>query len=175
MVIETPRLILREMEDGDFAALRRVLGDRHNMRFYPYVFDDARIRAWITSNIERYSTFGFGLWAVCMKDGGELIGDCGLTMQNINGVILPEIGYHMRGDMQRNGYAREAASAVRDWAFRVTPFRRLFSYMPAAHVASAATARSIGMELANRYIDSSSGIETLVYEVCKSDKAEHVA
>lgn len=39
--------------------------------------------------------FGFGLWAVVLKETGELIGDCGLTMQNVDGVILPEIGYHI--------------------------------------------------------------------------------
>ena len=49
-----------------------------------------------------------GLWAVCLKDTGEMIGDCGLTLQNINGEILPEIGYHICRDCQRKGYARDA-------------------------------------------------------------------
>ncbi len=38
-----------------------------------------------------------------------MIGDCGLTMQNINGSILPEIGYHIAKAHQRRGYAAEAA------------------------------------------------------------------
>lgn len=66
-------------------------------------------RGWIEKNKERYRIFGFGLWAVCLKDTGEMIGDCGLTMQNIGGVIKPEIGYHMRKDMQCKGFAKEAA------------------------------------------------------------------
>lgn len=45
--------------------------------------------------MERYRVFGFGLWAVCLKITGEMIGDCGLTIQNINGTIFPEIGYHI--------------------------------------------------------------------------------
>ena len=33
-----------------------------------------------------------------------MIGDCGLTLQTINGNKLPEIGYHIRRDFQRRGY-----------------------------------------------------------------------
>ena len=110
MTIETERLILREMTPDDFGALNAVLSDREIMCHYPYDFDEERVRAWIDRNIERYRIFGFGLWAVCLKDTGEMIGDCGLTMQNIGGVIKPEIGYHIRRDKQRRGYAREAAT-----------------------------------------------------------------
>ena len=43
---------------------------------------------------------------------GEMIGDCGLTLQLIDGEMLPEIGYHIRANCQRKGYAKEAASAI---------------------------------------------------------------
>ena len=69
--IETERLFLREMVEDDFEALRRVLGDADIMRHYPYEFDDERIRSWVARNRERYSIFGFGLWAVCRKDTGR--------------------------------------------------------------------------------------------------------
>ena len=89
MVLETKRLTLRELEPGDFEVLRRVLADSDIMRHYPYTFDDARVRGWIAKNIECYRTLGFGLWAVSLRRGGELIGDCGLTMQRIDGAIQP--------------------------------------------------------------------------------------
>ena len=92
MVIETERLLLREMTDEDFCALYKVLADPDIMQHYPYAFDESRVRSWIERNIERYQGFGFGLWAVCLKATGEMIGDCGLTMQLINGKIQPEIG-----------------------------------------------------------------------------------
>ena len=81
----------------------------------------------ISKNIERYNIFGFGLWAVCLKESGDMIGDCGLTMQIINGQIRPEIGCHIRKDRQRKGYAKEAAAAVRNWTFENTPFCVLFT------------------------------------------------
>ena len=69
--VETERLFLREMVEDDFEALRRVLGDAQIMRHYSCEFDDERIRNWIVRNRERYSIFGFGLWAVCRKDTGR--------------------------------------------------------------------------------------------------------
>ncbi len=153
MQIETERLLLREMTGQDFDALYRVLADSDIMQHYPYAFDETRVRGWIERNIQRYKTFGFGLWAVCLKETGEMIGDCGLTMQLIGGQIKPEIGYHIRGDQQRKGYAKEAAVAVRDWTFRHTPFRMVYSYMKHTNEASAKTAEAYGCRQVDVYED----------------------
>ena len=102
MYLETERLRLREMTMDDYDALYAVLADPEIMQHYPYAFDGEKVRGWIRRNMDRYRTFGFGLWAVCLKESGEMIGDCGLTMQTIGGVIRPEIGYHIRP-----GYAAE--------------------------------------------------------------------
>ena len=98
MLIETERLFLREMTMADYDALYAVLSDPDIMQHYPYTFDEERVRSWIERNINRYKENCFGLWAVCLKSTGEMIGDCGLTLQNIEGQMLPEIGYHIRKD-----------------------------------------------------------------------------
>ena len=158
MILETRRLLLREMTPADFDALFRVLGDPETMWHYPYTPDGEHVRAWITRNMKRYRENGFGLWAVCLKDTGEMIGDCGLTLQQIRGETLPEIGYHIRRDCQRKGYAREAAGAVRDWAFRNTDYPALYSYCKYTNVPSFRTAESIGMHFAFEYPDEVNGI-----------------
>ena len=158
MKIETKRLILREMTEEDFAPLYRVLADRELMQHYPYTFDEARVRDWIHKNIERYQIFGFGLWAVCLKETSEMIGDCGLTMQNINGQIKPEIGYHIRSDQQQKGYAKEAAKAVRDWTFRNTPFNMVYSYMKHTNEPSARTAMTYGCWQVEAFVDEQNEI-----------------
>ena len=168
MVIETQRMYMREMTDGDFDSLYRVLSDTDIMRHYPYTFDEKRVKGWIDKNKERYRVFGFGLWAVCLKDSGEMIGDCGLTMQLINGRIKPEIGYHIRADKQRNGYAKEAVAVVRDWAFRNTSFRILYSYMYEANEPSCKTAMSYGAKQVDEYKDGDGRI-TKVYAVTKDE------
>ncbi len=157
-ILETPRLFLREMTADDFDALYCVLADPGIMQHYPYAFDEERVRDWISRNIARYQRNGFGLWAVCLKDTGEMIGDCGLTLQKIDGEMLPEIGYHIRRDCQRMGYAREAAAAVRDWAFRNTDYPAVYSYCKYTNEPSIRTAEAIGMHFDREYPDEANGI-----------------
>lgn len=168
MRLETERLFLREMSQDDYDALFAVLADSDIMQHYPYTFDEQRVRGWIDRNMQRYQIFGFGLWAVCLKDTGEMIGDCGLTMQNIGGVIKPEIGYHIRKDMQRKGYAGEAAAAVRDWTFENTPFLKIFSYMKYTNLPSARSAMSWGCRLVDEFEDEENEI-TKVFAVTREE------
>lgn len=168
MIIETERLFLREMTENDFDALYKVLADSDIMKHYPYTFDEARVKGWISRNIERYGIFGFGLWAVCLKETGEMIGDCGLTMQLINGQIKPEIGYHIRKDCQRKGYAKEAATAVRDWAFNNTPFNTVYSYMKSTNIPSCKTAVSYGCKQVDEFTDSENEI-TKVFAISREE------
>ena len=158
MNLRTQRLLLREMDMADFDALYAVLADAEIMRHYPYAFDEARVKDWIMRNMERYRAHGFGLWAVCLADTGEMIGDCGLTLQNIDGTLLPEIGYHIRRDCQRRGYAREAAAAVRDWAFEHTDYPALYSYCKYTNTPSYRTAEAIGMRFLKEYPDAANGV-----------------
>ena len=158
VIIETERLFLREMDMDDYDALYRVLTDSGIMQHYPYAFDEKRVREWIERNMKRYKDHGFGLWAVCLKHSGEMIGDCGLTLQNIEGETLPEIGYHIRRDCQHKGYAKEAAEAVRNWAFRNTDYPALYSYCKYTNVPSIKTAEAIGMRFDREYPDEANGM-----------------
>ena len=103
MQIETERLILREMNEEDFDDLYCVLADSDIMQHYPYTFDEKRVRGWIEKNQERYQIFGFGLWAVCLKENGKMIGDCGLTLQiRLSRKLVTIFKKHIREkDMQK--------------------------------------------------------------------------
>ena len=103
-----------------------------------------------------------------MKETGEVIGDCCLTMQNIGSKIKPEIGYHIRKDQQRKGYAKEAARACQDWAFENTPFTMLFSYMKYTNIGSYSTAMANGMRLLDEFEDDVNTI-TKVYGITREE------
>ena len=153
MMIETERLILREYTPEDFDALYEIVSDPETMAHYPAPFDEARTRRWIKWNLENYAQHGFGLWAVVLKETGEFIGDCGLTLQNIDGEMLPEIGYHIHKKYWRRGFAKEAARAVRDWAFQNTEYPVLYSYMKYTNEGSWRTAMANGMKKVKEYPD----------------------
>ncbi len=89
-------------------------------------------------------------------------------MQLINGQIKPEIGYHIRKDCQRQGYASEAAKASRDWVFKNTPFNRIYSYMKHTNIGSYATALSIGMHQVDEFIDKENEV-TKVYAITREE------
>lgn len=122
MIIETAHLILREYTIQDFEALYEIMSDPETMQHYPKPFDEERTKNWIEWNLNNYKEYGFGLWAVVLKETAEFIGDCGLTIQNIDGENLPEIGYHIHKKYWRRGFGSEAAKAVRDWAFEHTEY-----------------------------------------------------
>lgn len=166
MRIETERLYLREMTAADYEPLYAVLADSDIMQHYPYTFDESRVRGWIDRNIERYSVFGFGLWAVCLRENGEMIGDCGLTMQLINGQIKPGIGCHIRRDMQRCGYAKESASRSGTGLSAIR--RSMRSYMKAANLPSCRTAESWGCTHVDEFADAENEL-TKVYAITRNE------
>ena len=145
MLLQTARIFLREFTYDDFDSLFEILSDAEVMKYYPKPFDAERVKGWIEWNLQNYKQYGFGLWAVCLKDSGKMIGDCGITIQNIDGELLPEIGYHIHKDFWRQGFATEAATAVRDWAFENTKYDCLYSYMKYSNVPSCKPSQIIGL------------------------------
>lgn len=99
MRLETERLVLRELTNDDFTAWYEILSNAETMRYDPAPFDEEKVRQWLQWNLENYQTYGFGLWAVILKEENRFIGDCGMTMQCIHGRMLPEIGIISRGSI----------------------------------------------------------------------------
>lgn len=117
MVLKTDRLILRDMGQEDYEALCRILKDNDVMYAYEGAFSDKEVQEWLDRQTERYHQYGFGLWAVTLKDSGRMIGQCGLTMQDYREKQVLEVGYLFEKAYWHQGYAVEAAAACRDYAF----------------------------------------------------------
>ena len=117
IVIETQRLLLREMIPADRPALCRILQDSEVMYAYNGPFSDEEVDEWLERQLARYRQWGYGLWAVVLKATGEMIGQCGLTLQQWNGREMLEAGYLFQRSHWHQGYATEAARACMDYAF----------------------------------------------------------
>jgi RimJ/RimL family protein N-acetyltransferase len=143
--LHTERLVLRHLAPDDLDALHAVLGDAETMRYYPAPFSRDATRAWIERSIERYARDGHALFAVTLRGTGELIGDCGPARMEIDGRDEVELGWHIRRDHWNRGYATEAATAARDWAFDQLTQQRLVSLVRPENRASCRVAEKIGM------------------------------
>ena len=142
-LLETERLGLRLLRQGDAAALAQVFADPYAKRFYPGWSDISVAEKWIAKNLQRYQEDGFGLWAVCLKSSGEMIGDCGLMYQTVETLREVEVGYHLRADHRGKGLATEAAHACLDYGFARLECERLVSMVHPANDASRRVAARI--------------------------------
>lgn len=145
MIFETDRLIIREMGLGDFCAICGILQDGETMWAYEGAFSDAEVLEWIGRQLCRYREYGFGLWAVVLKATGEVIGQCGLTMQMWNGQEVLEVGYLFNRNYWHHGYATEAARGCIDYAFNVHGATEVCSIIRDSNIASQKVAQRSGM------------------------------
>jgi RimJ/RimL family protein N-acetyltransferase len=144
-ILETARLLLREFVPEDAEAMVRVLSDPETMRYYPAPYDRAGVEQWIERNRLRYRNDGVGLWAMDFKSTDEVIGDCGVILQEVAGERLYEIGYHLRRDYWGQGLATEAAVGCREWAFSNLKTDRLISLIRPENLPSRRVAERNGM------------------------------
>lgn len=150
LILETERLLLRELVPEDADALTCLLTDPETMRYYPAALDHAGVVDWIARNRRRYAEGGHGLWGMVLKSGSGLIGDCGLTRQTVDGVDELELGYHVRRDLWGRGYASEAARACRDYGFERLGAERIISLVRVGNLPSRGVAEKVGMRLWKR-------------------------
>ena len=141
----TQRLGFQEMTEDDLDDMAALLGDPNVMRHYPSPKTREEALAWIEWNQRLYRQEGFGLWLVTLRATGEFVGDCGLTLQVVEGVTDLEVGYHVRADLQGNGYATEAAAACRDHARTVVEAKRLIAIIAPDNQPSQRVAEKIGL------------------------------
>jgi [ribosomal protein S5]-alanine N-acetyltransferase len=146
-ILETARLILRDFVPGDAEALAQVLSDLETMRYYPAPVDRCGVEEWIERNRRRYAEDGAGLWAMVLKSTSEMIGDCGIIRQQLDGESLYEIGYHLRRDLWGRGLATEAAIACREWGFANLPVNRLISLIRPENLSSRRVAERNNMTI----------------------------
>ena len=116
-IIETERLVIRNFDPEDLDALYR-LYEESDIRYIEPLSEDReeeleKLKSYIHFI---YGFYGFGLWAVCLKEGGRLIGRCGLQVEFIGDEGEYELGYMISGKYTGQGYAEEAVKAILEYA-----------------------------------------------------------
>lgn len=161
MILETERLYLRELHENDFNSLCEILQDEETMYAYEGAFNDSEAREWLDRQIVRYHKWGYGLWAVVLKENDKLIGQCGLTLQPWKKSEVLEVGYLFNRAYWHKGYAIEAAKACKKYAFEVLRTKEVCSIVRDTNIASQNVALKNGMSKADTWIKHYKGVDML--------------
>ena len=167
-ILETDRLVLRPMSDSDYKSLQEVLSDPETMKYYAAPYDEAGVQKWIDWCKASQAKRGFSLWPVILKETGQMIGDCGVSMQIIDDEMRPEIGYHLNKKYHHQGIGKEMTQAVRDYFFTHFNDNEVYSYMDKDNLPSYKTAEANGMTYLHNYI-TKDGEECRVYRITRSE------
>lgn len=149
VVIETERLILREVEKSDAEFLYSLYSDPEFMRYIAKPVDSVEK---VRESIDRihnnlYAKHGLGIWLVVHKESGESVGYSGYLIQEIDGSTEFEIAYGFARKFHGQGLATEAARAVKDWGVREKGLTRIISIVHVDNSRSANVALRNDMSL----------------------------
>lgn len=157
----TPRLRFREMTEGDLEQVALLLGSPDPARPTRRPRTRADAERWIAWNRRNYADYGHGLWVVETHDG-VFVGDCGLTIQDIEGESHIEVGYHVHLPLRGQGFATEAVTQVRDTA-RDCGVAHLVAIIRPENVPSKRVAQNIGLAFERQVFKN--GGDALVFGV----------
>lgn len=146
-IATTNRLTLRHFHILDAEPMYQIFGNPDVMRFGDGIQTKEWVQGWLRTCLERYyQIWGFGPYAVVEKQNSNVIGYCGLFLfPDIHGKPEVEIGYRLARSTWGQGYATEAARAVREYAFHTLGLKRLIAIIDPANLASLRVAEKIGM------------------------------
>jgi [ribosomal protein S5]-alanine N-acetyltransferase len=156
-VLETTRLVLRPLSMEDLDEIARFVADPETMRYIgaggPRTREQAQVS--LERMIASFQTRGFGQLGVERKEDGALLGRCGLLVwdpatwtltDEDRAEVEIEVGYLIGREFWGNGYATEAATAVRDWALAELGLKRLIALIYPENIRSIRVAEKLGME-----------------------------
>lgn len=145
MIAETNRLILREFEVTDAKHLFRLNSDFDVIKYTgdkPFgSINDAEV---LLNNYSQYRNYGYGRWAVIVKETGNFIGWCGLKyLEEINET---DLGYRFFKDQWGKGYATESSIKALELAFQKFQIPNVVGKVMKENEASIRVLKKVGMQ-----------------------------
>ncbi len=143
-MLETERLTLRRMADGDLDAIYAMRSDPDVMRYIREPQKRAETANWIELVSSRWDTDGIGFCAMTIKETGDFAGWCGLWRLAESEEI--EVGYAVAKRFWRRGYAVEAALRLLEYGFDELGLEKIVAVAREQNLASRRVMEKIGME-----------------------------
>ncbi len=143
-ICETRRCLVRESTVEDVEAFYRIYQDKEITHYMENLYEDKeKEKQYIRDYIEKvYGFYGFGMWTVCLKESGEVIGRAGLSMRE--GFEEPELGYVIGVPWQKKGIATEVCRAILEYGERELGIRDVRVLMAPENTASERLCQRLG-------------------------------
>lgn len=148
IVLETERLIIREEVLDDIPKLYEIYKDEEITRYTEGLYENYQEEVEFTkAYIENmYGFYGYGIWMVEEKEGGRLVGRCGLSNREIDGQMELELGYIIGKQYQGKGYAYEASLAILEFAKKEIEKEEIFICTETQNIPSIKLANKLGFK-----------------------------
>lgn len=165
------RLKFRRLEADDFDSWKALFYKKEAAQYLGLdvtLSPEKLCEAWFTKSNWRYDNKLGGMNVISHIETGELIGQCGLLIQEIDGEKMIEVGYSILPKFWRQGYATEAAKKCRDFAFENNLTNQLVSVIHHKNTGSSRVAKNNGMTILKRdfmYLD----MQVNIFGMKKSD------
>jgi len=146
---QTDRLLFGKLGQADFDAWLPFHMDPLSSSYWFGENSDPKIacQQWLNATFNRYDNNLGGMNALIEKKTGALIGQCGLLLQTVDGVLELEIGYSILPHYRNRGYATEAAKKCKEHAVQNQLGQSPVSIIQIANVGSQKVAKNVGMAL----------------------------
>jgi ribosomal-protein-alanine N-acetyltransferase len=143
-LIETPRLLLREILISDAEDMYILNSDLDVVRYTGDVpFSSIEETKEFISNYNHYHKYGYGRWAVILKETKEILGWCGLKNHDDEFI---DLGYRFHQKHWGKGYATESAKACIEYGFNTLQMTEIIGRAMPENPASIAVLEKVGMK-----------------------------
>lgn len=150
---ETSRLQLRDWEETDLEPFRRLNADDEVMSYFPKTLSNEETNAFYQSIVSEFKEYGFGLYAVELKENKQFIGFIGFHRATFEADFTPciEIGWRLKKEAWGKGYATEGAKACLQYGFNQLGLTDVYSFTAEVNTPSKNVMIKIGMSFMNTF------------------------
>lgn len=165
--LQTERLILRYITQDDFKELKFILQNKEVMYAWEYNFTDKDVQEWIDKSLELYKKFNLGFFIISENKSGNVIGQAALKPDTINNKKYYEIGCILKKQYWHNGYAKECAAALAQYAFDKLDLSEVIFEVRPQNIASRKVAERLNAKITGQFIKNVRGkkMTHLIYKL----------
>ncbi|MBN8657409.1 MAG: GNAT family N-acetyltransferase [Anaerolineae bacterium] len=152
ITLATERLFLRQFTMDDRESLFKITQEPDIFQYFPTktAWDLEKVDRSIQHQIEHWNQFGYGLWAVTLRETGQLMGWCGLEF--LPDTNETEVGYLLSGVFWGKGYATEAARASVEFGKKNIGLKEIIGLTDPLNIASQRVLGKCGLTFTRRQV-----------------------